>query len=191
MNYTEFKKNIIPNSGHCLKCNELYTRLRQHVNFCLSENEFLDFLPSNQLEPLTDILVSEKAKIKCSYCYESFICTNRHRCKVKNGVLSSVFPLSDSLFSPPHNLNKKTHLNNLDLGFTEDGNSINTFEYEVLRYLSDFKDRFSIGYLNINSVYDTFCDVKFILDNKLLDISVISESKLHNVIDDEDFNSIN
>ena len=56
----------------------------QHVNFCISENEFLEFLTSSQLEPFVNKLISEKSKVTCSYCFESFICIKRLRCKVKN-----------------------------------------------------------------------------------------------------------
>ena len=58
MNFTEFKKDILPTSGHCPKYNEFYTRLRQHVNFCISESEFLDFLPSTQFETFVNKLIS-------------------------------------------------------------------------------------------------------------------------------------
>ena len=162
----------------------------QHVNFCISENEFLEFLTSSQLEPFVNKLISEKSKVTCSYCFESFICIKRHRCKVKNGVLSNIFPFSDDLFSAPNKLDKSIHSNYLDAGFTEDGDSINVFEHEVLNFLSDYRSKFAIGYLNIYSVFDKFCDVKFILNNQLLDIFVIAESKLDNSIVDEDFGFI-
>ena len=157
----------------------------QHVKFCISESEFLDFLPSKQLEPFVDKLVSEKSKVTCSYCFESFICIKRHRCKVKNGVLSNIFPFSDDLFSASNKLDKSIHSNYLDAGFTEDGDSINVFEHDVLNFLSDYRGKFAIGYLIINSVFDKFCDVKFIHNNQLLDTFVIAESKLDNSIDDE------
>ena len=109
---------------------------------------------------------------------------------MKNGVLSNIFPFSDDLLSASNKLDKSIHSNYLDAGFTEDGDSINVFEHEVLNFLSDYRSKFAIGYLNIYSVFDKFCDVKFILNNQLLDIFVIAESKLDNSIDDEDFGSI-
>lgn len=61
---------------------------------------------------------------------------------------------------------------------------------EVFNYLSGFKAKFAIGFLNINFVFEKFCDVKFILNYHLLDIFVIDKSKLDNGIDDEDFISV-
>ena len=118
------------------------------------------------------------------------MCLKRHRCKVKNGVLSNVFPFSDDYFSSPDKLNRSSASNYLDAGFTENGNSINAFEHDVFNFLSDYKGKFAIGYLNINSVFDKFSDIKFILNNQLLDIFVIAESKLDQLISDDDFSSI-
>ena len=57
--------------------------------------------------------------------------------------------------------------------------------------MSGYKRKFAIGLLNINSIYEKFLDIKFILSKQLLDILIIAESKLDSRFDDEDFKSIN
>ena len=99
-----------------------------------------------------------------------------------------MFPFSDSFFDS--SLQNESTENFLDLGFAGDNRSLNSFEHEVFNFISDFKGKLSIGYLNINSVHDKFNDVSFILKNQLLDIFIIAESKLGSSNDDEDFTSV-
>ena len=57
--------------------------------------------------------------------------------------------------------------------------------------MSEYKGKFAIGLLNINSIHEKFLDIKFILSKQLLDVLIIAESKLDSQFDDEDFKSIN
>ena len=54
-------------------------------------------------------------------------------------------------------------------------------------YLTKYRNNFSVGVLNINTIINKFHDIAFILNKQLLDILIINESKLNKNINDSLF----
>ncbi len=65
--------------------------------------------------------------------------------------------------------------------------SMKYFETDVSDYMTKYKNNFSVGMLNINTIINKFHDIAFILNKQLLDILIINESKLNKNIDDSLF----
>lgn len=64
---------------------------------------------------------------------------------------------------------------------------LKSFEANVLSFFSNYKNKFSIAELNINSLRNKFDSLKFILNKQLVDVFVLNETKLDNKDDESLF----
>ena len=62
-----------------------------------------------------------------------------------------------------------------------------SFESSVTNYLKSYNGKLAIGSQNINSLVNKFNDIVFILNNQLLDIFVLNETKLDEHVDSSIF----
>ena len=141
--------------------------------------------------------VDDDSNPKCQYCGKEYKiigkCLANHEkiCPNKVVFLPSARNIPNSSFLNGFNIssmdsNLDTSCSPLDSAFSITHQSKEkafrsdfvSFESNVSSFCSNYKNKFSISELNINSVRNKFEYIKFILNKQLVDIFVLNESKL-------------
>lgn len=148
---------------------------------------------------------SQTDKLMCNLCNKTFVndrtlrnhINRYHTTQNINNEINDSENLND--FYSDFNISKvkstsssSSSINDLDTAFVNNNGNYNkndnlglkSFKDQVQKFCIDNKLKFSIALLNINSIVNKFDDIVFILNNQLVDIFVINETKLNQAIDD-------
>lgn len=122
--------------------------------------------PTTQLQTTATI---NNNRIKCQFCSSTFINSKTLSTHI-NKFHSSNSSLSPSPFNHSQQINKK----------------IGNFESSIRSYTTQ-NNNIKIALLNINSLLNKYHSLSFMLDQQLVDVLVINETKLNSLIDDSNF----
>lgn len=127
---------------------------------------------------------SNNSKLICSVCKKCFITEKTlsyHSNKYHNYDTDN--PLLNDFNMTVYSANKETNdISFFNTGFAGTNNNLSkenqTFQSECCDFLNQYDKNFKIALININSVENTFQDIKFLLNKQLVDILIVVESKL-------------
>jgi hypothetical protein len=116
----------------------------------------------------------------CSSCPAKFkkngTCLKKHeeKCGLKNA-----FDFTDSFFvSDTDTSTSSEDISLLDTGFIGKTSNVTGLESEVSSFLLGHSGSLSVGLFNINSIHSKRHEIDFLLDNQLVDILVLNETRL-------------
>ncbi len=139
---------------------------------------------------------SNNSKLICSVCKKCFITEKTlsyHSNKYHNYDTDN--PLLNDFNMTVYSVNKETNdISFFNTGFAGTNNNLSkenqTFQSECCDFLNQYDKNFKIALININSVENTFQDIKFLLNKQLVDILIVVESKLCEKTDTSLFESL-
>ena len=168
---------------------------------------------STRTQNLPSKIIPKEYKLQCSICNKFFAnqktlgthSSKYHKEFTRNGTTFSVndnVRNSDSLFLSDFNLSvcskQEDKLDHLNTGLNESGiiNDVSNlnhadFQNRTTNFLKNFSKNLIISSLNINSLQHKFSHISFILDQQLVDILVLNETKLNSTHCNSQFENVN